>query len=522
MLEIAHPSQRPRFSAWGQLLYTQLSPWRVAGPICGALVALVITAGISFNLVFFTTALITALALTMRSFRDGALFGIAYMCVKPALWRLAYHLDHQYALNPTVDLLRYSAGIILAGLCFWILVNRALSHRPLVRTSLDVVTLLFISINLVSVFNPHSSLFVGFAGFERNIFPTVFMVFVGREAIRSKQDWTRFTKVTISVAVVALLYGLKHALTGIFAFETTFFSDLFAQGGFDGWLTVGINGVEFRNFSTFFGYMEFTFTLALWAILLFTSNVSYYGRRYRALKWLFGALVVTVLALSMERTPILMIIAGLIVAWFVVTAAKRRKMVVLVSVALVLMIMTAMVLFERQLEVTGIAKLQRLAELSDPSRAASIQDRAERMWAPTLDIIAGNPMGVGVGYGSETIASSSVSSSQFRVQPHNEFLQKALESGIIGAGLFVALLLLLWRRLYRAARAAQPGWLRGALAAACGAVVAFTLCGQVNLPFSGAQGTYFWFSVGAALGLVESNLPQRSAESGKSKRGSDS
>ena len=475
-----------------------------AGAFAIAIIATgIVTAGVSFNALFFVLSF-TGLALaTLSSLRNGALYALAYMCVKPAYWRLAYHLDKSYSLAPQFDILRYSAGLFLGLICAVYLAQLVIEGGKLTRTKLGLVALMFVGINAVSIFNPQSGLFLGLAGFERNIFPTFFVFFVARDVIRNRDDYLAFLKVTLGIGLLTLLYGLKHSVSGVFGFETTFLTDFFSQRGYDGWLTIGINGVEFRNFSTFFGYMEFTFTLALWAIVISIFKPETDQRWLRIGKRLFLVLTVVVLALTMERTPTLMVIGGALYGAYVLSSKRRKKQVLVVCAIVVAVIIGTISVFERQLEESGIAKLQRLAEVSDPSKASSIEDRVHRMWIPTLNIIASNPMGVGIGYGSETIASEAVSGSSYRVQPHNEILQKALETGLPGAGLLVALLVMIWRTLRHHAEQVSERWLRRALAAGCGVTLAFVLCAQINLPYSGAQGVYFWFLTGALVGLCE-------------------
>ena len=123
----------------------------------------------------------------------------------------------------------------------------------------------------------------------------------------------------------------------------------------------------------------------------------------------------------------------------------------------------------------------------------------------TIRIIAANPLGVGSGYGSWTVASASAKGSQFAAQPHNEFMQKALEYGWLGAVLFAAALLLMFRRLLKSTGWTENKVLINAAAGGCGILVAFILCGQVNLPFSGASGSFFWFTTGAIISLMDRN-----------------
>ncbi|MCH7879126.1 MAG: O-antigen ligase family protein [candidate division Zixibacteria bacterium] len=479
--------------------------WSVLALALAVLCAASASMQMSFNLLLFSAAALALLAALSHSLQAASLFGLFFFCVKPVFWRLAYHLDSGAGTFPAVDLLRYSGGLFLGLICVAVIVKRIVERRPFIHTKLDMTLAAFILIAAASVFNPHTSLFLGMAGIERNIFPTLFLFFVGREVIQTERDYQRFIKIVTIFAIAALVYGLKHSLSGLWGFEQTYFADKYYASGLDGWLTIGIKGIEFRTFGVFFGYMEFTFTAALWGTLLLSHDYSRMGKAWRIAKWVIGALLAALLVSSLERTPMLMITFGLLAAWYVKSAKPRRKKILIGSAAVISAIIVATTLFHRQLEESGITKLQRLAEIADPASASSIQDRVDRMWKPTFRIIAANPLGVGSGYGSGTVASASAQGSQFAVQPHNEFMQKALEYGWLGAALFALALLLMFRLLLKSTGWTDNKVLINAAAGGCGILVAFILCGQVNLPFSGASGCFFWFTTGAIVSLTDRN-----------------
>ena len=488
-----------RLQQLGIEMISSVVRWSAVSVVVGVLAAVGALTGVSANLLFFAlVSLGFAIALS-TSLRNATFYSLVFLCFKPALLRLAYHLDSLNASQPTVDLFRFSAGLYLSVLCLIVIAKRLLENRRLIQSKLDLVIALFIGVYAISIVNPHNSVLAGLAGFERNIFPTVVVFFLAGEVIKTKTDITALFKIITVTALLTTLYGLKHAFTGLWGFETTAFNDMFAQRGFDGWLTIGIKGVEFRTFSTFYGYMEFTFTLALWGILLLGDRVKHLSGAWRTLRWMTALAMIVLLAISLERTPMLMIIGGLLTAWYIRSEMRKRKTIVAVSVILLLTLVSGITVFERQLEETGVAKLERIAELSDPSKASSIQDRIDRMWKPTLRIIAANPLGVGAGYGSQTIATHAPAGTGLQSQPHNELLQKALEAGWLGAALFGAIMVMLFRQLKRQSETASDDSIKRFAALGCGVVVAFALCGQINLPFSGPEGIFFWFISGAII-----------------------
>jgi hypothetical protein len=163
-----------------------------------------------------------------------------------------------------------------------------------------------------------------------------------------------------------------------------------------------------------------------------------------------------------------------------------------------------LVLASPYLKSTGAANLTRLAELANPFSAHSIDDRMENKWGPSLETIKANPMGVGIGYGSQTKAKGQAEQGGFFVQPHNELIQKVLETGFIGGIVFLLLLIYTYRDFLAIRAFDSSGFCFGVGMAAI--TLSFWICGLVNLPFSGTSGLVYWTMAGAALGLKDNNV----------------
>ena len=497
------PAAYPRFFA--------ISERRIFGFILPA-VALAIfsvflaVGQVSLNFYLFVCASLGLILALTYSYRAGVFYSLFYFALKPAVWRLAYHFDSATSSHPSVDLLRFSGGIFLILICLALIAKYIVERRKFLTTRLELVLTLFGTVAFLSILNPLSSPVIGLAGFERNIFPTMFLFFVGREVIRSEKDLRVYLHVSLVVAIIAVLYGLRHSFVGLWSFEKTFFNDLNQAEGLAGWLTIGLKGVEFRPFSTFFSYTEFTFTLALWAILFLSLDMRQINLKETWYKPVFVALCFLALAVSLERTPIVMIAIGLIGAWFVRSGNRTRKRIIVIGLSVFLLMSVGLSAFQKELEDSGISKLERISELADPTSASSIQDRVERKWTPAMKHIAANPLGNGIGSGSGTIVSgATIQGDASFVEPHNEFLQKTLETGWPGGILYVSLMILLLLEFKRRAER-RPETVEGKLSAAgFGILVAFLLCGMINLPFSGASGNFFWFTAGGILSMSSNN-----------------
>jgi O-antigen ligase len=253
--------------------------------------------------------------------------------------------------------------------------------------------------------------------------------------------------------------------------------------------------------------MDFTFSNVL-IFLLAISFGSTFSRRWRKYRLLYIALWLIILILSLERMAMIMTMAGTGVIYLLKSSkAKRKKVIIAGSIAATLFLV-GLNLAEPVLKDTGAHKLIRLAELANPLGAASIADRMERKWEPTLNTIAANPLGVGIGYGSQTLANKSASNAKLLVEPHNELLQKTLETGVMGGLIFLILLVLVFRDGLRLGRFDGP-LARFGYGFAAG-TVAFWLCGIVNVPLSGSSGLLYWTLAGAVAGTLHSGSINRS------------
>ena len=112
-------------------------------------------------------------------------------------------------------------------------------------------------------------------------------------------------------------------------------------------------------------------------------------------------------------------------------------------------------------------------------------------------------MGVGIGYGSYSRANSISEESQYWVDPHNELLHKALESGIFGVLLFLLLLFSAFKDGWKLSHCRGKikefgiGFLAG--------TVGFWLCGLVHVVLIGSPGILYWCVAGAVLGATEND-----------------
>jgi O-antigen ligase len=246
--------------------------------------------------------------------------------------------------------------------------------------------------------------------------------------------------------------------------------------------------------------MDFTFCNALIFALAISVGTTLSGIWKKIRIWYIVSWAV-VLILSLERTPLLMTIAAICVVFYLNSGRQKRKKLIWKSAAAFSIFIVLISVASPYLKDTGAQKFIRLAELANPFGAASIKERLWKNWGPTLETISANPFGVGIGYGSQTKASAIAARSDYWIEPHNEFLQKTLETGVMGGMAFLLLLISVFRdtiklsHLRKSVRRFGIGF--------AGATVGFWLCGMVNVPFSGSSGLLYWATAGVVLAQFE-------------------
>jgi O-antigen ligase len=206
----------------------------------------------------------------------------------------------------------------------------------------------------------------------------------------------------------------------------------------------------------------------------------------------FGA-VLDVFMLVQGRTG-QVILSALILLWCHRRSGIRGLFVGAMAVGLLVTFSYALSpVFQKRVEKT-MAEMERAQVDSVASGRSSVGLRAE-WYKNTAELIAAHPL-VGVGTGSFARAYSELVTEPIAVKPahpHNQYLLSAVELGITGAGLLLAVFGMLWWKF-------QPrdGHLYAELGQ--GAVVVLALgCGFNSLLVDHTEGLFFAWMVSAAL-----------------------
>ncbi len=478
-----------------------LNKWRLGWGVAASLGAFaVVYVGITMNQALAVAISAVVLTLWANDKPNGLISAILFFMVKPLFVRIAYSVDKNISGFGGFDLLSIAPALLLAGLIIGQLYFHISSGARLSSSRTRLLLIIFSAIAFISIFSPANSILVGLGGFERNVLPNMLVLLTASFVFTNIEDARKLMKVLLVLGLVSCVYGIGQSLLGLYSWEKDWTVDVAFAETTDGWLTIGLSGVEFRLFSIFYNYMDFTFCNAF----IFALAISYgttLGGKWKKIRYIYVAAWAIVLLLSLERMPLLMSVVALAVVFYLKSdKAKRRRMAWKVA-ALGAMFIICLSIASPYLKYTGADKLIRLAELANPFAATSIDDRVERKWEPTIRTIASNPLGVGIGYGSETRANVIAVRSDYWVQPHNELLQKTLETGVIGGIIFLMLQISIFRNGWRLSHLPiQANKLGIGFVAA---TIGFWLCGMVNVPFSGSSGLLYWTLAGVVIAMSE-------------------
>jgi O-antigen ligase len=426
----------------------------------------------------------------------GLIAGLVFFVTKSFWVRLAFAIDG--GLSGKADLLGITPALALATLTIW---QMFIDFRGGVRLCPDRTRKLLTAFSALAFFSIliSGSPLVGLAGFERNVLPNMIILFLVASLVTGRAKFEQLTRALILLGLISSAYAIGQYFMGLYPWEIGWFRELAFGDGLNGWLTIGLRGIEFRPFSVFYGYMDFFFTNVLIFALAVTHRKLWVGA-WKIIYRLYLASWLIILGISLERMPLVMTLIIILTIKFNNSSHSARRKIAFRAALAGGLIYLILLIAGPYLKISGADKLIRMAELANPFQASSILDRTETKWLPALESIRTHPQGVGIGYGSQTRANQSASESDAYVQPHNEIIQKTLETGLIGGVIYLLLLVSVFKDSLILARSAEFKAIGLALMAG---TVSFWVCGMVNLPFSGSSGLIYWALAGAALGAKD-------------------
>ncbi len=477
-------------------MHFSLLPVSILAILSAFITSLVIFKGITLNQSIAVVISFIVLTTWIYNRSTGVILALIFFFTKPFFLRISYGIDYRLTGAAGFDLLGIAPALLLAGLILSDFYLRLTQGERICPDKTRILMILFAGLGFLSIFFPTNSVLVGFGGFERNILPNMMILFLMANVFSGESDAVKILKAMLILGVVSCLYGLGQHILGYYPWEKDWLSGVAFNESSEGWLTIGERGLELRVFSLFYGYMDFTFTNALIFSLVLACNRVFRGGWFK-LRTGYFILWSAILLLTLERMPIMMSLVSLAIVYYLRSSRNRKRLVFWIA-ATAVVIFATLTAAGPYLKDTKIPKFIRLAELTNPLKASSVSERAEHIWAPALDIVRSHPMGIGIGHGSGSRAQGVSKEKELYVKPHNELLQKTLETGIAGGVIFLLLLISVFRDARRL-RSARRSMARLFGCAMIAGTVGFWLCGLVNLPFSGSSGLAYWALAGVVL-----------------------
>lgn len=434
---------------------------------------------------------------------NGIIAGLIFFFIKASFVRIAFMLDATLGLANNFDLLAITPALLLSGLIVWHLYFMIASGEKIFSDPVSITLGIFCFLNFASIFFPTNSIILGLSGFERNIIPNTMIFFLTISLFKNYYNIYKLLKVILIFGCITTLYGLGQYAIGIYPWEMDWMTTVGFQETTRGWLTIGLRGVEFRVYSMFYGYMDFTFVNSIIFAMIFACR-NLYNKKWQSIRYIYICLWIMILLVSLERMPIVMTAVSAFIVVYLNSSQRKRKIISWFTIISFLVVFSGLNIASPYLKSTGADKLMRLAELANPLSAVSVEERIESKWIPTINIIKSNPIGVGIGYGSQTKASKDSFDSEYWAGPHNELLQKTLEVGIVGGIVYLTLLILVFKDSKKVAQRKDD--LKTFGYGFIAVTISFWICGIVNLPFSGSSGLLYWSIAGVVSSLKITNM----------------
>ena len=427
----------------------------------------------------------------LSDFKLGIILFLIASYFLPVLMRVIYGIERTL---PDRNLLAALPDVFLFVLVFVFFIRILCRKQKFIQINFDKYILVFIAWNILQIFNPYKSLGVGMYG-ARSVLLPMGMYFVAREFFTSKEDVKKFLYVILACSIIDMVYGLYQCFFGFTPFDTAYIKDFPDVRRVMIWEDFG--GYEGFNkiFSVSGGSYNLFYPLAFFALLLMNIRSRSFRGGYGIIKCIFVLSFVVLLTFGRERTPIAMLLIGIVLSNLEFNSAKKFLKRLIVSGVIIGSIAISLHFLKQPLIRTGKYEYYRLAELGTPLEARTMKSRRIIQWEKALDTIGSHVLfGTGLGTGTET--TQTMRESALIVTPHNWYLKVALETGLIGFILFIVLLfrmfILFIQHLRRMGDQLYHGLVKGMLAA----TAAILVMGFANIPLEYHLGIFFWFLVG--------------------------
>lgn len=400
---------------------------------------------------------VAAVVLTMLACTRFEAFVIAILLVRTSLDALKLGPGSSVGLDPAAAV----AVLFMAAGALWLVARRRLAP-PAPASPLRWPMAFFLLAGLVSAM---SSPRLGASLLEAARIAAVVMMVLVLEALLVKRSYAR--------PLLIAVFGSAVIPLAVAAYQVSSGTRIFQAGGFS------------RITGTFLHPNPFAIYLTLVLVMGMALVPHVRGWARVGLVALIGPCVVF-LILTYTRTAWIAALVGLLV----VGALQSRKLIVglLVGAAVILVAVPSV--------------LGRFADVGEERHLSgtpgnSLVWRFE-YWGTALSLVEGH-----------TITGIGLKMTQFETEeakaPHNDFIRTYVETGLLGLGAYLALLVALVRTARRSVATALPGLDRGLAVGFAGCVTAFLLISVVSNVIS--QVVLLWYV--AAFAVLTASVQRR-------------
>jgi len=362
------------------------------------------------------------------------------------------------------------------ALLFWVVKMFVIKKFRLARTPLNIPIIVFLvaaAIGVITAIDFRHSL----KGYMTLGWISIFFLTVNN--VKDKNQFKRLVTLLFIFTTVAAAYGIWQSLTKIDFMHTAkrLHEVLPRSTGF------------FNHYMTFGGYLNMVFPLTFGLLLFGSSKSAFSGSRRtlpkrQLLLGLAGLLILIALVFTYTRGAWIGFLAGL-----VFMAILKSKKVFFISLVVVILIVVTLAISPHSLVSRRAVSIFNLASI----------DRLS-MWKSSLKIVKDYAL-TGVGWeGFGKIYPEYSSPRAYWPHAHNNFLNVAVESGMLGLGIFLWLLIVILKSGVTVFKRVEDGYLKGISLGFLGGFVAFVVGGLTEYNFGDSEVVMlFYFLLGMVM-----------------------
>ncbi|MEZ4682173.1 MAG: O-antigen ligase family protein [Caldilineaceae bacterium] len=266
------------------------------------------------------------------------------------------------------------------------------------KSPLTLSVISFLSLSIIEIFNPKSTLVVGLYGFRVSAF-YILMFFIGQRIFATDKDLFRYLQFSLSVAVLVALYGIWQQFVQVPLWDQVWFLNFFSKEQYSWMAGAHFSWAELRKFSLLKAPASaaFFYVINLLIVIILSSMRVTVGRLITAV------LLATALAITYVRGAwiacMISVSLSVLLLWLRKHFRRPNNIKLTTSLLGLLGIGSAYILLNLlSTALPGLSSgiLQRVQSLTNPFHASEFLFRAN-IWRSAIGVVLSNPLGLGIG-----------------------------------------------------------------------------------------------------------------------------